>query len=178
MVSEEKGKSKTHTLTKKHIDKYRLSAILKIMKKSTLIYLSLSVLLLLFTGVAIWGEDHYTWLHMPRIIVGTIIVLFIPGYWMTRWTFPLTEDEKLIDPVTEKAPTDTKDDTVNTIDELERFVLSVALSISAVPLVLFYVNFLGVPLTIWSVFATISGVTLASMGGTIFIEYRHAKSLK
>lgn len=178
MVSGEKGKSKTHTLTKKHIDKYKLRIILKIMKKSTLIYLSLSLLLLLFTGIAIWGEAQYAWLHMPRIIVGTIIVLFIPGYWMTRWTFPLTENEKLIDPVTEKVPTDTKDDTVNTIDGLERFVLSVALSISAVPLVLFYVNFLGVPLTIWSVFATISGVTLASMGGTIFIEYRHAKSIK
>jgi uncharacterized membrane protein len=116
---------------------------------------------------------------MPRIIVGTIVVLFLPGYWITRWTFPLTEHEKLIDPITDKSPSDiAQDDTVNTIDGLERFVLSVALSISAVPLVLFYINFLGVPLTIWSVFATISGVTLASIGATIFIEYRHAKSIK
>lgn len=156
MLSGEKGKSKTHTLTKKHIDKYRLTVILKIMKKSTLAHFSLSLFLLVFTGIAIWGEAQYTWLHMPRIIVGTIIVLFMPGYWMTRWTFPLTEDEKLIDPVTDKIPPDTKDDTINTIDSLERFVLSIALSISAVPLVLFYVNFLGVPLTIWSVFATIN----------------------
>jgi uncharacterized membrane protein len=178
MVSEEKGKSKTHILTKKHIDKYKLSTILKIMKKSTLIYLCLSLFLLLFTGLAIWGETQYTWLHMPRIIVGTIVVLFLPGYWMTRWTFPVTENEKLIDSIREKAAPDETDETINTIDGLERFVLSVALSISAVPLVLFYVNFLGLPLTIWSVFATISGVTLASMGGTIFIEYRHAKSIK
>lgn len=37
--------------------------------------------------------------------------------------------------------TDEKEE-VHTIDGLERFVLSVALSISAVPLLLFYVNFL------------------------------------
>jgi len=55
------------------------------------------------------------------------------------------------------------EETLHTIDGLERFVLSVALSISAVPLLLFYVNFLGVPLTIWSVFYTICGVTLASL---------------
>ncbi len=64
------------------------------------------------------------------------------------------------------------------IDGLERFVLSIALSISAVPLLLFYVNFLGVPLTIWSVFFTICGVTLAAMGGTFYVEHHHAHIVK
>jgi uncharacterized membrane protein len=108
------------------------------------------------------------------MIIGSFVVLFVPGYWITRWSFPLTGDEQIIDPSTESLPKET-DEPIHTIDGLERFVLSIALSISAVPLLLFYVNFLGVPLSIWSVFFTICGVTLASLGGAIFIEYRHAK---
>lgn len=88
------------------------------------------------------------------MVLGSIVVLLLPGYWITRWTFPLTGREKILDPTDEKLPV--KDDTESdTIDGLERFVLSVALSISAVPLVLFYVNFLGVPLSVWSVYFTL-----------------------
>lgn len=88
------------------------------------------------------------------MVLGSIVVLLLPGYWITRWTFPLTGREKILDPTDEKLPA--KDDTESdTIDGLERFVLSVALSISAVPLVLFYVNFLGVPLSVWSVYFTL-----------------------
>ena len=140
------------------------------MKKSTLILVSVSVLLLIFSGLMIWFEGQYPVLHTPRIIIGSLVVLLLPGYWMTRWTFPVTEEAPNI-----SQETTSNDEIVHSIDGLERFVLSVALSISAVPLLLFYVNFLGVPLTIWSVFYTICGVTLASIGGTIFIEYRHAK---
>lgn len=88
------------------------------------------------------------------MILGSVVVLLLPGYWITRWTFPLTGKENLIDSTDEAL--ESKDDTESdTIDGLERFVLSVALSISAVPLVLFYVNFIGVPLTVWSVYCTI-----------------------
>lgn len=148
------------------------------MKKSTFILAFLTVVLLAFTALAIKLEAEYTWLHIPRMIIGSIVVLLLPGYWITRWTFPLTGEEKVIDPSTEKDINTSDDEPVSSIDGLERFVLSVALSISAVPLLLFYVNFLGVPLTIWSVFYTICGVTLSSLVGTIFIEYRHAKRNK
>jgi uncharacterized membrane protein len=87
--------------------------------------------------------------------------------------FPQTGTEKLLDPIDEKAPGNPEAENMQTIDGLERFVLSVALSISAVPLILFYVNFLGVPLTVWSVYWTIVGVSVASMIATIFIERRH-----
>jgi uncharacterized membrane protein len=112
------------------------------------------------------------------MIIGSIVVLGIPGYWMTRWTFPLTAWDKLIDPLDEKTPAHPETEDIHTIDGLERFVLSIALSISAVPLLLFYVNFLGVPLTVWSVYWTIFGVSFSSMIATIFIERRHALARK
>lgn len=148
------------------------------MKKSTLILAFLSIVVLILTALAIAFEAQYQSIHIPRMIIGSFVVLFLPGYWITRWTFPLTGTENMIDSSTDRDLSAKDDEEIHTIDGLERFVLSVALSISAVPLLLFYVNFLGVPLTIWSVFYTICGVTLSSLGGTIFIEYRHAKLSK
>lgn len=144
------------------------------MKKISLVTLSVSLFLLLASGLLIWLESQYPFLHIPRMIVGSIVVLGLPGYWITRWTFPLTEKEKILDPIDTKASGSLEAENMHTIDGLERFVLSVALSISAVPLILFYVNFLGVPISIWSVYWTIAGVTLVSMIATIIIERRHA----
>ena len=100
-----------------------------------------SLLILILMGAIIALEGRFPQLHIARMILGSVVVLILPGYWITRWTFPVTGKEKLIDPTDEtlKSKDDTESDT---IDGLERFVLSVALSISAVPLVLFYVNFL------------------------------------
>lgn len=144
------------------------------MKKISIITLSLSVFLLIASGLLIWLETTYPVLHIPRMIIGSIVVLGLPGYWITRWTFPLTEHEKIMDPIDTNTHASLEAENMHTIDGLERFVLSVALSISAVPLILFYVNFLGVPISIWSVYWTIVGVTLTSMIATIFIERRHA----
>ena len=77
-------------LTKIDIDKYSLFPIMKTMKKSTLFLLILSLILLVVTGVCIYGEAQFSWLHMPRMIVGSLVVLGLPGYWITRWAFPLT----------------------------------------------------------------------------------------
>ncbi len=145
------------------------------MKKYTIITLALSLLLLIGSGLMIWLEARFPILHIPRMIIGSIVVLGVPWYWITRWTFPHTEGQKLIDPTDEQATPSTTDEEVHEIDGLERFVLSVALSISSVPLLLFYVNFLGVPLTVWSVYWTIVWVSVASMVATFFIERRHAQ---
>lgn len=144
------------------------------MKKYTIITLALSLVLLIGSGLMIWLESRFPLLHIPRMIIGSIVVLGVPGYWITRWTFPHTEGQKLIDSTDEKATPAQTDEEIHEIDGLERFVLSIALSISSVPLLLFYVNFLGVPLTVWSVYWTIVGVSLASIIATIFIERRHA----
>jgi uncharacterized membrane protein len=108
------------------------------------------------------------------MVMGSVSVLFVPGYWITRWAFPLTGWEPIIDPTSDQEIASSKEDS-DTIDGLERFVLSVALSISTVPLLLFYVNFLGVPLTIWSVYVTICVVTLISLGGVLFLDSCDAK---
>lgn len=144
------------------------------MKKISIITLSLSIFLLIASGLLIWLEATYPILHIPRMVIGSIVVLGLPGYWITRWTFPVTEHEKILDPIDTNMHASLEAENMHTIDGLERFVLSVALSISAVPLILFYVNFLGVPISIWSVYWTIVGVTLVSMIATIFIERRHA----
>ncbi|MCB9807266.1 DUF1616 domain-containing protein [Candidatus Peribacteria bacterium] len=112
------------------------------MKKYTIITLSLSLLLLIGSGSLIWFEGNFPVLHIPRMIIGSIVVLGVPGYWITRWTFPHTGNEKILDATDENAGPVTKDEKIHEIDGLERFVLSIALSISAVPLLLFYVNFL------------------------------------
>lgn len=112
------------------------------MKKYTIITLSLSLIFLVGSGLLIWFEAQFPFLHIPRIIIGSIVVLGVPGYWITRWTFPHTGKENLIDPTSEAIAPSIKDEEIHEIDSLERFVLSVALSISAVPLLLFYMNFL------------------------------------
>lgn len=142
------------------------------MKKYTSLTLALSLIFLVASGLLIWLESRFPFLHIPRMIIGSLVVLWIPGYWITRWAFPLTEKERILDQYKDSEKPQT-DEEPNSIDGLERFVLSVALSISAVPLTLFYVNFLGVPLTVWSVYWTIVWVTLASMIATCIIEYRH-----
>lgn len=45
------------------------------MKKSTLFIAIFSVLLLVVTALCIWGESQLSWLHMPRMIIGSIVVL-------------------------------------------------------------------------------------------------------
>lgn len=145
------------------------------MKKYAQLSLILSVILLVLAGVCIWWEKYYPFLHLPRMIVGSFVVLLVPWYWITRWTFPYTGEEKLMDPTDEKAKP-AEDQEIHTIDWLERWVLSVALSISSVPLILFYINFLGVPLTVWSVYWTIVFVTIVSMIASLFIEQKHAQA--
>lgn len=144
-------------------------------------FLSFSVIttliLLVATGVLIYFENDMPILHIPRVIIGSFVVLFVPGYWITRWAFPLTGSELMMDPSTESELLPALD-IPKTIDGLERTVLSIALSISSVPLILFYVNFLGVALTVWSVYFTLVGVTVFSLFGSLYRDAIHALKSK
>jgi uncharacterized membrane protein len=86
------------------------------MKKYSIITASVSLFLLVISGLLIWLESTYPVLHIPRMIIGSIVVLGVPGYWITRWTFPLTEKEKMMDPIDEKAPTNPDAEDMHTID--------------------------------------------------------------
>jgi len=74
-----------------------------------------------------------------RIIFGSITVLFLPGYWLTKCFFKGKE-----------------------IDSLERIALSFALSIAIVPLLTFYANLIGMPITVANVLVIIVIVIAAS----------------
>ena len=144
-------------------------------------FLSFSVIatliLLVATGALIYFEGDMPVLHLPRILIGSFVVLLVPGYWITRWAFPLGDSDLIMDPSTESDILPALD-IPKSIDGLERAVLSIALSISSVPLVLFYVNFLGVALTVWSVYFTLVGVTVFSLLGTLYRDAIHARKSK
>gem|GEM_PF-5970069 len=72
-----------------------------------------------------------------RIVFGSLSLLFIPGYWISRALFA---DEEL--------------------DILELIALSFAFSISVIPLLVFYLNLMGLPITAWLV----RGTTLVTSG--------------
>lgn len=72
-----------------------------------------------------------------RIIFGIIYVLFLPGFLLTFIFFPKNKDN---------------------IDWLERIALSFALSIAVVPLVIFYMNLIGVRISAVNSFFIILGI--------------------
>lgn len=78
-----------------------------------------------------------------RITLGITTILILPGYALTYCFFPTQKQEG--------------------IDWLERSALSIALSIAVVPLLLFYLNLIGVPITALSSVCTSLGITLAAL---------------
>jgi uncharacterized membrane protein len=74
-----------------------------------------------------------------RIVFGSVYVLFLPGFLLTFIFFPLRKKR---------------------IDWVERVVLGFALSIALVPLVVFYLNLIGLGISSWSSFFTILGILI------------------
>ena len=74
-----------------------------------------------------------------RIFFGSIFILFLSGYWLTKSFF--YDDE---------------------IDFFERFALSFSLSISVVPLVSFYLNLVWVKITALSVYLIVLVIILVN----------------
>lgn len=84
-------------------------------------------------------------LHWLRIISGSVFILFLPGYLLTEVFF-----EK------------------NEIDILEKTALSFALSVSVIPLLVFYSNLLGMQISALNVYA-ITFLTIFSL--TVYILF-------
>lgn len=86
-----------------------------------------------------------------RIIFGSVFVLFIPGFVISYIFFPKTrefEENEKINVEREKGA----------IDWIERVALSFALSIAIVPLVVFYLNLIGLKINLLNSFLTILGI--------------------
>ena len=83
-----------------------------------------------------------------RIVFGSVYVLFLPGF---IWTFIFFSKTKKHG-----------DKSVKGIDWVERIALGFGLSIAIVPLVVFYLNLIGVPISLLNSFLTVLGIILIS----------------
>ena len=99
---------------------------MKISKVDT--YITLISWLIILMVILLPNQDNVV-IQFVRVIFGSIFILFLPWYWLTKSFFSEKE-----------------------IDFLERFALSFALSISVVPLASFYLNLLWIKITSLSVY--------------------------
>ena len=112
----------------------------------------ISIVSLLVISIAISIFITQTFFSSFRIIFGSIYVLFLPGFILSYLFFPKTK------------PFDTKEKIKGSIDWIERIALSFALSIAIVPLAVFYLNLIGVKISLLNSFLTILGIIAVSFG--------------
>lgn len=91
-------------------------------------------------------------LESLRIVFGSVFVLFVPGFIISYIFFPKSK------------PFDSEKDEKGAIDMLERFALGFALSIALVPLVVFYLNLVGVRISALNTSLIILGIIVISSG--------------
>ncbi|MBM3234018.1 DUF1616 domain-containing protein [Candidatus Pacearchaeota archaeon] len=89
-----------------------------------------------------------------RIVFGSVYVLFLPGFIISYIFFPKTCEFENKEKQKEKEK--------RSIDWIERIALSFALSIAIVPLVVFYLNLIGIKINIINSFLTILGILIIS----------------
>jgi len=112
------------------------------MKKIFKIWILVLIILLVTSLIlSVWSSL----LDSFRIVFGSVYVLFLPGYFLTYLFFPknLNENER--------------------IDAIERIALSFALSIAVVPLIVFYLNLLGMKISVVNVFITILAIIIITL---------------
>lgn len=97
-----------------------------------------------------------SFLEILRIILGSIYVLFLPGFIITFIFFEYQKKK-------------------SEVDWLERIVLSFAFSIAVVPLVVFLLNLLGINITTLNVFLEILAIIIIS---SIILFIKHYKFKK
>ncbi|MBS3084072.1 DUF1616 domain-containing protein [Candidatus Pacearchaeota archaeon] len=90
-----------------------------------------------------------------RIIFGLIYVLFLPGFILTFIFFPKGKEG---------------------IDQIERIALSFALSIAVVPLVIFYLNLIGLRISALNTFFSILGIIVIELIIILFQQRYRTKS--
>ncbi len=110
------------------------------------------VLILVLIGLLMSLFGNLTYIESFRIVFGSIYVLFLPGFVLSFAFFPARE---------------------KSIDVIERIALSFALSIAVVPLVVFYLNLIGVKINLINSFFTILGIIIISLGFAIWRGRRY-----
>ena len=119
-------------------------------QKTKIIFSVLGIFLLNFISILLTLLTELSYLESLRIIFGSIFVLFLPGFIISFIFFPKTKEFE----------SEEKD----AIDWIERIALSFALSIAIVPLVVFYLNLIGIKISALNSFLTILGIMIISIG--------------
>lgn len=107
------------------------------MSNKNQIILSIITLLLLWLWLILSTSYQWWIVDSLRIGAGSIWLLFLPWYRLTAARF--------------------KNDS---IDILEKLALSFAFSISIIPLLVFYLNLVGMPINEWLVYGTVVAVVI------------------
>jgi uncharacterized membrane protein len=105
---------------------------------------------LIVIALAIWIATPTGFLEAFRIVFGSVYVLFLPGFLVTWIIFPKT--------------TSFGSHASGGIDWLERIALSFALSIAIVPLVVFYLNLVGLKISALMAFITVTVINAIAIG--------------
>ena len=106
------------------------------------IFLLSLILILALGSFALIIFSTLSALESFRIIFGSVFVLFLPGFLLTYAFFPIKKEDQ--------------------IDWLERIALSFALSIAVVPLVVFYLNLVGLKISTLNTFLVVLGIIIVS----------------
>jgi uncharacterized membrane protein len=106
----------------------------------------LLVLIVISFLIGVFSSLGY--LEAFRIVFGSVYVLFLPGFVLSYAFFPKTAKDE----GKEKGE----------IDWIERVVLSFALSIAVVPLLIFYLNLIGMKINVLNSFFTILAIVIIS----------------
>lgn len=103
-------------------------------------YTKIAVGIIVVISIILSLKKPALFVELARIIFGSIYILFLPGFLLTYIFFPnkLNNNDK--------------------IDIIERIALSFALSIATVPLLVFYLNLIGMKITTLSTFLTVLGL--------------------
>jgi uncharacterized membrane protein len=114
--------------------------------------ISLAIGALFIISMLIFMFTPQGFLSSFRMVFGSIYVLFLPGFVISYIFFPQTKEF------------DSKSKNSGSVDWIERIALSFALSIAIVPLVVFYLNLIGLKISILSSTLVILGILAVSSG--------------
>ncbi|MEK6935944.1 MAG: DUF1616 domain-containing protein [Nanoarchaeota archaeon] len=120
----------------------------------------ISVVIFFLISLTITIFTSQTFLSSLRIVFGSVYVLFLPGFIISFIFFPKTKEFE----AKSKEIETSKNLGSLGIDWIERIALSFALSIAIVPLIVFYLNLIGLKINLLNSFLTILGITLISFG--------------
>lgn len=95
----------------------------------------ITILILILTFLSVYFADSYPVLELAKFLLGSLVVLFLPGYWLVECSFRSGK-----------------------MDIIERLALSFALSVSLLSLSAYGISLAGLPISAISVLAIIASI--------------------